>query len=152
MDALSTMLRLLGEELEAASQLIKARSIIEPVELYNEEWQLRLYNKLYKLYKIYKVYYVPYVPYILHVVKGFLRRMDMYLRRTTVPTRQFSLYSNSQNIIRVNLLGNHSTSYVTTLLIIYSFFLYTQPINRTYRSISYKVLLYNYYYGYGRKE
>ena len=36
-DALSIILRLLGEELEAASWLIKARSIIEPVELYNEE-------------------------------------------------------------------------------------------------------------------
>ena len=36
-DALSIMLRLLGEELEEASWLIKARSRIEPVELYNEE-------------------------------------------------------------------------------------------------------------------
>ena len=35
-DALSTILQLLGEELEAASWLIKARSIIELVELYNE--------------------------------------------------------------------------------------------------------------------
>ena len=38
MDALSTILRLLGEKLEAASWLIKARSIMEPVELYDEEW------------------------------------------------------------------------------------------------------------------
>ena len=75
------MLRLLGEELEEASWLIKAWSRIEPVELYDEEWWPRLYNKLYKLYKIYKVYYVP------HVAKGFLRRTDIYLRRTTVPTR-----------------------------------------------------------------
>ena len=37
MDALSTILRLLGEELEVASWLIKARSRIEPVKLYNEE-------------------------------------------------------------------------------------------------------------------
>ena len=37
-DALSTMLWLLGEELEAASWLIKVRSIMEPVELYDEEW------------------------------------------------------------------------------------------------------------------
>ena len=36
-DALSTMLRQLGEESEAASWLIEARSIMEPVELYNEE-------------------------------------------------------------------------------------------------------------------
>ena len=36
-DALSTILRLLGEELEAASWLIKARSKIELIELYNEE-------------------------------------------------------------------------------------------------------------------
>ena len=37
-DTLSTMLRLLGEELEAASWLIEARSRMEPVELYDEEW------------------------------------------------------------------------------------------------------------------
>ena len=37
-DALSTMLRLLGEELEEASQLIKARSRMELVELYDKEW------------------------------------------------------------------------------------------------------------------
>ena len=37
-DALSTMLRLLGEELEAASWLIKARSRMEPVELCDEGW------------------------------------------------------------------------------------------------------------------
>ena len=37
-DALSTMLRLLGEESEAASQLMEARSRMEPVELYDEEW------------------------------------------------------------------------------------------------------------------
>ena len=38
MDALSTILQLLGEELEAASWLIEVRSIMEPVELYNEGW------------------------------------------------------------------------------------------------------------------
>jgi len=37
MDALSTILRLLGEELEEASWLIQARSRIDPVEPYNEE-------------------------------------------------------------------------------------------------------------------
>ena len=36
-DALSTMLRLLGEESEAASWLIKAWSRMELVEPYNEE-------------------------------------------------------------------------------------------------------------------
>ena len=36
-DALSIILRLLREELEVASWLIKARSRIEPVELYNKE-------------------------------------------------------------------------------------------------------------------
>ena len=37
-DALSTILQLLGEESEATSWLIEARSIIEPVELYDEGW------------------------------------------------------------------------------------------------------------------
>ena len=37
MDALSTMLRLLGEELEVASWLMEARSRIEPVKPYDEE-------------------------------------------------------------------------------------------------------------------
>jgi len=36
-DSLSTILRLLGEESEVASWLIKARSRIEPIELYNKE-------------------------------------------------------------------------------------------------------------------
>jgi len=36
-DALSTMLRLLGEESEEASWLIQARFRMDPVELYNEE-------------------------------------------------------------------------------------------------------------------
>ena len=43
---------------------------MEPVELYNEEWWLKLYNELYKLYKIYKVYYIPYVPYVPYIAKG----------------------------------------------------------------------------------
>jgi hypothetical protein len=37
-DALSTMLWLLGEESEEASWLITARSRLDPIELYNEEW------------------------------------------------------------------------------------------------------------------
>jgi hypothetical protein len=35
------------------------------------------------LYALYAVYVV----YVLYVAKGFLRRTDMYLRRTIVPTR-----------------------------------------------------------------
>jgi len=37
-DALSIMLRLLREELEEASWLIKARSKMDPVEPCNKEW------------------------------------------------------------------------------------------------------------------
>ena len=37
-DALSTMLRLLGEESQEASWLIQAQSRMELVEPYNEEW------------------------------------------------------------------------------------------------------------------
>ena len=37
-DALSTMLRLLGEESEEASWLIQARSKMDPVEPCNEKW------------------------------------------------------------------------------------------------------------------
>ena len=37
-DALSTMLRLLGEESEAASWLVEVRSRMEPVELCDKEW------------------------------------------------------------------------------------------------------------------
>ena len=37
-DALSTMLWLLGEELEAASWVIEARSRMAPVEPCDEEW------------------------------------------------------------------------------------------------------------------
>jgi len=38
MDALSIMLRLLGEELEEAGWLIRARSRMDLVELCNKEW------------------------------------------------------------------------------------------------------------------
>ena len=37
---------------------------------------------LYILYIVYIIY-----AYISYVAKGFLRRIDVYLRRTTVPTR-----------------------------------------------------------------
>ena len=37
MDALSTILRLLGEESEAASWLMEARSRIEPIELCDDK-------------------------------------------------------------------------------------------------------------------
>ena len=37
-NALSTMLRLLGEELEAASWLMEARSRMDPIEPCDEEW------------------------------------------------------------------------------------------------------------------
>jgi len=37
-DALSIILRLLGERLEEASWLIWARSRMDPIELYDEEW------------------------------------------------------------------------------------------------------------------
>jgi len=37
-DSLSTMLRLLGEELEEASWLIQVRSRMDPVEPYNKKW------------------------------------------------------------------------------------------------------------------
>jgi hypothetical protein len=43
---------------------------------------------LYAMYIVYTVYvYVQYVSHVLYVAKGFLRRTDMYLRRTTVPIR-----------------------------------------------------------------
>ena len=37
-DALSMILRLLEEESEAASWLMEARSRMEPIEPYDEEW------------------------------------------------------------------------------------------------------------------
>ena len=43
-DSLSTMLRLLGEELAEASWLIQAQSRMDLVELCNEEQQLRSHN------------------------------------------------------------------------------------------------------------
>ena len=43
--------------------------------------------------------------------RGFLRSMVVYLKDLSPYYRWFSPYSKSQNIIGVNLLGNHSTSY-----------------------------------------
>jgi len=51
--------------------------------------------------------------------RGFLRRIIVYLKDLSPYRRWFSPYSKSQNTIRVNLLGNHSTScyYVIDLFI-----------------------------------
>ena len=53
--------------------------------------------------------------------------------------RQFFPCSDSQNIIRVNLLGNYSTS--CYYVIDFTYYLHTQPNNRTYCSTYYKVPL-----------
>ena len=51
----------------------------------------------------------------------------MYLKDLSPYLRQFLPYSDSQNIIRVNLLGNPTLPVVITLLTI--LYLYTQSIN-----------------------
>jgi len=70
--------------------------------------------------------------------RGFLRSIVVYLKDLSPYYRWFSPYSESQNTIGVNLLGNYSTScyYVVNLL-----YLHTQPIDRTHRSSCYKVPL-----------
>ena len=69
---------------------------------------------VYAGYAVYAhIYYVHYVPY---VQGGFLRSTDVYLKDHS-PYLDSSLpCSKSQNIIRVNLLGNYSTSYYLVLL------------------------------------
>jgi len=44
--------------------------------------------------------------------------MDVYLKDHSPYLNSSFPYSKSQNIIRVNLLGNHSTSYICTYYII----------------------------------
>ena len=51
----------------------------------------------------------------------------MYLKDLSPYLRQFLPYSNSQNTIRVNLLGNPTPLVVNTLLTI--LYLHTQPIS-----------------------
>ena len=109
-DSLSTILRLLREELEEVGQLIRARSRIDLVELYNKEWQLRLCGVIYIIYIICVIYNRVDRVYIPYRAKGFLRRKVVYLKDHNPYSRQFSFCSKSQNTIRVNLLGNHSTS------------------------------------------
>ena len=47
--------------------------------------------------------------------------MVVYLKDLSPYRRQFSPYSESQNIIRVNLLGNHSTSYYYIVKIVLTY-------------------------------
>ena len=47
--------------------------------------------------------------------------MVMYLKDLSPYHRQFSPYSESQNIIGVNLLGNHSTSYYYVVDFVYTY-------------------------------
>ena len=43
---------------------------------------------LYVLYAVYAIYvHIPYVYHVPYVAKGFLRHIDVYLRRAIVPTR-----------------------------------------------------------------
>ena len=51
----------------------------------------------------------------------------MYLKDLSPYLRQFLPYSNSQNTIRINLLGNPTPLVIIMLLTI--LYLYTQPIN-----------------------
>ena len=60
--------------------------------------------------------YVPYIPYVPHVQGEFLRSMDVYLKDHSPYIDSSFLCSESQNTIRVNLLGNHSTSCYLVLL------------------------------------
>ena len=54
---------------------------------------------------------IGYIKYTQHTsrTKGFLKSQELYLRTVGPYLRQFSLYSKSQNIIKVNLLGTYST-------------------------------------------
>ena len=79
-DSLSTMLRLLREESAEASWLIQARSRVDPVELYNEEWQPRSRNVIYMIYIICVIHNGADRAHISHRVKGFFRRMVVYLK------------------------------------------------------------------------
>ena len=85
------------------------------------------YTSMYNTYNTYLIY-----------KRGFLRSIVIYLKDLSPYRRQFSPCSKSQNTIRVNLLGNYSTSYYYIVVLSY---LYTQPNNRTHRSLSYKVPL-----------
>ena len=65
--------------------------------------------------------------HVYHVQEGFLRSTVVYLKDLSPYLRQFLPCSNSQNTIRVNLLGNPTPLVVKTLLTI--LYLYTQPIS-----------------------
>ena len=121
-DSLSTILRLLGEESAAASWLIQARSRIDPVELCNEEWQPRSHNVIYVICVICIIYGTEYIEHTYLIYKrGFLRSTVVYLKDLSPYCRQFSPYSKSQNTIRVNLLGNHSTSYYYVINFLFTY-------------------------------
>ena len=139
MDSLSTMLRLLREELEEASWLIQARSRIDLVELCNEEQQLRSRGRICVIYIICIIYNRVDRACVPYGAKGFLRRMVMYLK-------DYSPYLDSSLFV-VNLRRQLELIYqATTLLVIITLlncsYLYTQPNNRTHRSYCYKVPLY----------
>ena len=72
------------------------------------------------MYAVYAVYvaklYVYYVYYVYYIYRGFPRSTVVYLRTTFPTLDNFPPCSDYQNIIRVNLLGNHSTSYYVDLV------------------------------------
>jgi len=80
------------------------------------------YTFIYNTYNTYLIY-----------KRGFLRSTDVYLKDYSPYLDSSFPYSKSKNIIRVNLLGNHSTSYyyVVNLLFIPILVLSNKRISHT---------------------
>ena len=66
----------------------------------------------------------------------------MYLRDYSPYLDSSFPYSKSQNIIRVNLLYNYSTSYYLFIILLTSYLPTYLAYQRVYHGISYKALLY----------
>ena len=77
--------------------------------------------------------YTLYITHILYITRilctrRILQEYSCVFKDRSPYCRQFPLYSDSQNTIGVNLLGNHSTSCYYVVILLY---LHTQPIKES---------------------
>ena len=122
MDLILTVVQLLKEDINRL--VVEAWEALELVKL-QDKGQLsyiigHVTVLVYRIYGIYKKRYIlniPRVPYILSISQA----QFIYLKDHSPYLDSSSFYSKSQNIIRVNLLGNHSTNYYYVINFLFTY-------------------------------
>ena len=111
MDLILTVVKLLRRYINGL--VVEVQEVLEVVKLQDKgqlSYIISYRRRSINLSDLQDLYiYLTYLAYLIYLV--FLRRSIVYLKDYSPYLASSFLYSESQNIIGVNLLGNHSTSY-----------------------------------------